>query len=452
MREVITIEVGQAGIQLGNALWEQYCAEHCIDNTGERENKNPQDSSFQTFFGRGEKIQFFPRLLAVDLEPNVIDELKVGSFAKMYQGTYLLSGNEDAANNFARGYYTVGRRMIDKVNDTLRKLVDNCDNPMGFMIVHSVGGGTGSGLGSLLLERLAVDYRKKSKMGFEIYPSPSLSTCVVEPYNTLLTTHWLIDHTDVSLVLDNEAIYGICQNKLHIAKPDVSNLNRLISKVVSSVTAFLRFQGELNVDLNEFQANLVPFPRLHFMTTGMSPIASKMDLSTAPNDVQSITDECLKPTNWLVQYTEFDCEIDKYMAISINYRGDIGTKDAGATAGWLRRNNKLHLVEWCPTGFKIGLNGIPPTSLEADDIGEFRRNAVMISNNPGISRMLGKQLLQKFDYMYSQQAFVHWYVGEEMEEETFLEAREDLAYLEKDYMDVLQEQPDDDYFSDDDYC
>ena len=68
----------------------------------------------------------------------------------------------------------------------------------GFVVNHSVGGGTGSGLGALVLERCAVDYRKKSKLGFEVYPSPNLSTCIVEPYNALLSTHWLLDHTGMS--------------------------------------------------------------------------------------------------------------------------------------------------------------------------------------------------------------------------------------------------------------
>ncbi|ETO36151.1 tubulin alpha chain, partial [Reticulomyxa filosa] len=147
----------------------------------------------------------------------------------------------DAANNFARGHYTIGEQIIDKVNDRLRKLVDNCDNVMGFVIGHSVCGDTGSGLGALILERLAVDYIKKPK---------------IKPYNALLATHWLLDHTEVSLLLDNEAIYGICQKQLRIAKPDVDNLNKLISKVISTMTASLRFSGELNVDLNEFQTNL----------------------------------------------------------------------------------------------------------------------------------------------------------------------------------------------------
>merc|ERR1712038_2033790 len=187
----------------------------------------------------------------------------------------LVNGKEDAANNFARGHYTVGKELMDVVNDRIRKLVDNSENVQGFIVNHAVGGGTGSGMGMLILERLAVDYRKKSKIGFEIYPSPNISTCIVEPYNGLLSTHWLLDHTDVSLVLDNEALYKICSDKLDIAKPSYNNLNRIVAKVTSSMTAALRFDGELNVDMNEFQTNLVPFPRLHFMTSSLAPVVSK---------------------------------------------------------------------------------------------------------------------------------------------------------------------------------
>eukprot|EP01084_Bolivina_argentea_P218910 371381_1 len=127
VREVLTISVGQCGLQLGQAVWEQYCEEHAIDQQGQKPNKKASDKSFLCFYEETGAGQFVPRNLMVDLEPNVIDDVKNSKYSKIFHPEFLLSGKEDAANNFARGHYTVGKEMIDKVNDRLRKLVDNCD-------------------------------------------------------------------------------------------------------------------------------------------------------------------------------------------------------------------------------------------------------------------------------------------------------------------------------------
>jgi len=447
VREVLTVSVGQGGIQLSNAIWDQYCTEHCIDVTSatpDTEHERYQENKyFTTFFQESSSGRVVPRNLSVDLEPTVLDDVRKGKFQNLFNPEYLINGKEDAANNFARGHYTVGKEMMDQVNDRLRKLVDNAENVQGFIVNHAVGGGTGSGMGMLILERLAVDYRKKSKIGFELYPSPNISTCIVEPYNGLLSTHWLLDHTDVSLVLDNEALYEICQKKLDIKKPSYSNLNRIVAKVTSSMTAALRFDGELNVDMNEFQTNLVPFPRLHFMTTSLAPIVSKEKADHEAHDARRITDDCLQPGSFLVKYPDFDVVEDKYMAISLNYRGKIKSKVANATVQWIKQQAKVSFVEWCPTGFKIGLNDTPAATVEQDDMAGAESNAVMIGNNVAVNRVFKDRLSKKYDMMYSQRAYVHWYVGEGMEEGEFSEAREDLGFLEKDYLDVVSEQASD---------
>merc|ERR1711951_137403 len=268
---------------------------------GPQSKKGKDEEPYETFFAESQTGQLVPRNLFVDLEASVCDEVKKGPTHKLFHQDFIINGKEDAANNFARGHYTTGKEIMDSVSDRLKKSVEDCDNLQGFIMTHSVGGGTGSGLGMLILERLAVDYRKKSKIGFEIYPSPNISTCIVEPYNGLLSTHWLLDHTDVSLVLDNEALYDICQKKLDIKRPSYTNLNNIICKVVSSMTAAIRFDGELNVDMNEFQTNLVPFPRLHFMTTSLAPIVSKKKADHEAHDCKRITDDCLQANSFLVK-------------------------------------------------------------------------------------------------------------------------------------------------------
>jgi tubulin alpha len=170
--------------------------------------------------------------------------------------------------------------------------LDNCSSLQGFLIFHSFGGGTGSGFGALLLERLSTDYGKKSKLEFAVYPAPRVSTAVVEPYNAVLSTHSTIENSDCTFLVDNEAVYDICRRELDIPRPSYDHLNRLIAQVVSSITSSLRFDGALNVDLNEFQTNLVPYPRIHYPLISYAPVVSSNRSSYESFKVHDLTFQC----------------------------------------------------------------------------------------------------------------------------------------------------------------
>lgn len=148
MRECISIHLGQAGIQVGNNCWELYCLEHGIDTNGymtvegeeheqglsangEYHPNNKQksvgstDDSYSTFFSETSQGKHVPRAVFVDLEPSVCDEVRTGKYAKLYHPEQIISGKEDAANNYARGHYTIGKEIVDQVLDRIRKLADN---------------------------------------------------------------------------------------------------------------------------------------------------------------------------------------------------------------------------------------------------------------------------------------------------------------------------------------
>ncbi|KAF7727969.1 Tubulin alpha-1 chain [Apophysomyces ossiformis] len=433
MREVISIHVGQAGVQIGNACWELYCIEHGLQPNGripqEQTNKG---GSLESFFNETSSGKYVPRTIMVDLEPTVIDEVRSGAYRELYHPEQLMSGNEDAANNYARGHCTIGKEMIDPVMDRIRKMADNCGGLQGFIVYHSFGGGTGSGFGALLLERLAVDFGKKSKLEFAIYPAPRLSTAVVEPYNSVLTTHATLDHADVSFLVDNEAIYDICRRNLDIDLPSYFNLNRLIAQVMSSITASLRFDGSLNVDLNEFQTNLVPFPRIHFPLVSYAPIISAAKAYHEELSVKEITTACFEPQNQMVNC---DPSSGRYMACCLLYRGDVVPKEANAAIATLKTKRTIQFVDWCPAPFKVGINYVSPATVPGGDLPPVSRALCVLSNTTAIGEAWAR-LDHKFDLMFAKRAFVHWYVGEGMEEGEFSEAREDLASLEKDYQEM----------------
>ncbi|CAK0858690.1 unnamed protein product [Prorocentrum cordatum] len=158
------------------------------------------DDAFNTFFSETGAGKHVPRCVMVDLEPTVVDEVRTGTYRQLFHPEQLISGKEDAANNFARGHYTIGKEIVDLVLDRIRKLADSCTGLQGFMIYNAVGGGTGSGLGCLMLERLSVDYGKKTKCSFTVWACPQVATAVVEPYNTVLCVHSLLEHTDVTIM------------------------------------------------------------------------------------------------------------------------------------------------------------------------------------------------------------------------------------------------------------
>uniref|UniRef100_A0A672GYV2 Tubulin alpha chain-like n=1 Tax=Salarias fasciatus TaxID=181472 RepID=A0A672GYV2_SALFA len=252
---------------MGNACWELYCLEHGIQPDGQMPSDKTiggGDDSFNTFFSETGAGKHVPRAIFVDLEPTVIDEVRTGTYRQLFHPEQLITGKEDAANNYARGHYTIGKEFIDLVLDRTRKL---------------------------------------------------------------------------------------------------------------------------------FQTNLVPYPRIHFPLATYAPVISAEKAYHEQLSVAEITNACFEPANQMVKC---DPRHGKYMACCLLYRGDVVPKDVNAAIASIKTRRTIQFVDWCPTGFKVGINYQPPTVVPGGDLAKVQRAVCMLSNTTAIAEAWAR-LDHKFD-------------------------------------------------------
>eukprot|EP00483_Globobulimina_turgida_P012851 UN12875 len=168
------------------------------------------------------------------------------------------------------------------------------------------------------------------------------------------------------------------------------------------------------------------------MLSSYAPVISAEKAYHEQLSVAEITSACFEPASMMAKC---DPRHGKYMATCLMFRGDVVPKDVNAAVATIKTKRTIQFVDWCPTGFKVGINYQPPTVVPGGDLAKVQRACSMISNSTAIAEVFSR-IDHKFDVMYAKRAFVHWYVGEGMEEGEFSEAREDLAALEKDYEEV----------------
>jgi tubulin beta len=148
MREIVHIQVGQCGNQIGAKFWEVIADEHGIGSNGAFEGKNPdvQLDKVNVYFNEAGAGKYVPRSVLVDLEPGTMDAVRSGPYGQLFRPDNFVFGQSGAGNNWAKGHYTEGAELIEPVLDVIRKEAEATDCLQGFQVCHSLGGGTGSGM------------------------------------------------------------------------------------------------------------------------------------------------------------------------------------------------------------------------------------------------------------------------------------------------------------------
>ncbi|XP_045689067.1 tubulin beta-1 chain isoform X3 [Phyllostomus hastatus] len=331
------------------------------------------------------------------------------------------AGNSGAGNNWAKGHYTEGAELLESVLDVVRAESEACDCLQGFQLVHSLGGGTGSGMGTLLLNKIREEYPDRILNSFSVMPSPKVSDTVVEPYNAVLSVHQLIENADACFCIDNEALYDICFRTLRLTTPTYGDLNHLVSLTMSGITTSLRFPGQLNADLRKLAVNMVPFPRLHFFMPGFAPLTAQGSQQYRALSVAELTQQMFDARNTMAAC---DPRRGRYLTVACIFRGKMSTKEVDEQLLAVQTRDSSSFVEWIPNNVKVAVCDIPPRGLNMA--------ATFIGNNTAIQELFTR-VSEHFSAMFRRKAFVHWYTGEGMDVGEFVEAEGNVHDLVSEY-------------------
>ncbi|EIJ88161.1 tubulin beta [Nematocida parisii] len=422
MREIVHLQTGQCGNQIGSKFWEVISDEHGINGDGVYVGANSyQLDRASVYYNESSSGKYVPRAVLVDLEPGTMEVIKESAYGKLYRPDNFIHGQSGAGNNWAKGHYTEGAELVDSVMDVIRKEAENCDCLQGFQVTHSLGGGTGAGMGTLLISKIREEYPERMMCTFSVVPSPKVSDTVVEPYNATLSIHQLVENSDETFCIDNEALYDICFNTLKLPNPGYNDLNRLVSVVMSGITTTLRFPGQLNADLRKLAVNMIPFPRLHFFMVGFAPLTAQGSTAYRATSVSDLTQQMFSPKNMMAAC---DPTKGRYLTVAAMFRGKMSMKDVDEQMLGIQRKNFANFVEWIPHNVKTSVCDISPTGLEM--------SSTFIGNSTAIQELF-KRISDQFSLMFRKKAFLHWYTGEGMDEMEFTEAESNMNDLYSEY-------------------
>lgn len=421
MREIISLQIGQCGNQVGEKFWEVIAREHGLTTDGSFQGNDLQKQRLNVYFSESSSGRYVPRSINVDLEPGTLDTMKSGPLGDLFKPQSYIFGHGGAGNIWAKGHYSEGTDICDAVLEMVRKETESCDALQGFQLTHSLGGGTGSGLGTLILTKLKDEFYDKIISTFSVVPSPSISNTVVEPYNCTLSVHKLLEFSGITFCFDNEALFKITSDVMKEDKPSFNSLNTLISSVMSGITCSLRFPGQLNQDLKKLSVNMIPYPRLHFFSSSIAPLASALAMNYESLNVQEIVTQLFDRKNMMV---DLDPANGKYLTTSCIMRGKVSTHDVEEQLFRIRERNPDSFVPWIPNNMQLAVCDVPPTGMEL--------SGTLIGNSTSIMDLF-KRVNNQFTAMYRKKAFLHQYTEEGMEESEFNEAEADLIDLVNEY-------------------
>ncbi|XP_033173559.1 tubulin gamma-2 chain [Drosophila mauritiana] len=433
--EIITLQLGQCGNQIGFEFWKRLCLEHGISPDGVLEDfaTDGQDRK-DVFFYQADDNHYIPRAVLIDLEPRVINNIMTSPYSKLYnqENVFLSKHGGGAGNNWASGF-SQGEKVQEEVFDILDREADGSDSLEGFVLCHSIAGGTGSGMGSYVLERLSERFPKKLIQTYSVFPNQDeISDVVVQPYNSILTLKRLTKCADSVVVLDNTALNRIATERLHIQTPTFTQINNLVSTIMSLSTTTLRYPSYMNNNLIGLTASLIPTPQLHFLMTGYTPLMSDCETKTSvrKTTVLDVMRRLLQPKNMMVSALTDKQSRQCFVSILNIIQGEVDPSQVHKSLQRIRERKLANFIPWGPASIQVALPRSSPYVQSAHKV-----SGLMMANHTGISSLF-KRALAQYDKLRKRNAFLDNFRRESMFQDDLTEldiARDTVDCLVQEY-------------------
>jgi len=418
--EVLSLNIGQAGVQTGAEFWKYICHEEGIDPSSGTTvaNSDIEYINHQPFFMETAGGTFIPQTVFVDSEDEVVDHcIRTGVMRSMLQRRGV-TGNEDASNCFARGKFAVAKDIRSDALIAIRRTVEQMYHLHMIQLFSAISGGTGSGFTAALLTAMKDIFPKCRFEMHAVYPSGSVHDTIVEPYNSVFFMSQTAEMFDVRYTYDNESLNSLTEPvyKAEGMRASFKDLNYLISLVPSCMSACSRFgSGD---SMSALGVNLVPFRSLNAAAVGIVPLFHR-------ESQMAISEHSLLSEAFLnrVEMCSLDTFEGKYISACLFYRGSLNIPYE--YHNYIRE--KIDFVHWIPTGIKYDV--APKAIVHPSSKNMYLQShmsLLKVSNHTGITEQLTSSILDRYSSLLSKRAYIFWYVGEGMEEGEFEDAKEKL--------------------------
>ncbi|MEM6270014.1 MAG: hypothetical protein AAF998_11295 [Bacteroidota bacterium] len=444
MRKILCIQLGRTGLFLGDSFWTalrddnrilpsgKYRGPHRSRSKGYK-NQEAYRIAFGeymdkaasrllevgTFFDQTSSSLFTPRSLLIDTDPTRLEN--AAHFVAPPHIDNWIIGNEDADANWAKGYHVRGPELIDQIVTAVeaQTIAHDLD---GIILFHSLGGGTGSGLGTLLLERLRASRSYFGTLAtVSVLPSPRMQENVLEPYNAVLGLSKIAKLADLCFLVENEALRNIAMVHLRQKDPTYADLNLVAGRALAGLARLISSLG-----LPRLRGYLRPERWMNLITVSTAQFQPH-DTSLLPRD---LLQQVLAVYNGLVAFRPED---GKALIRYLLFRGSI---DRNATIKEIR-----HLRNQLPPPFPDWPTNSMVPHFQDWGLAHFKNNLTMVSNHTGIKMALVR-LLKDFNQLYGKRKFVSAYTSHGMPESEFMEAARALQDLIQAYQAFENQQVD----------